>query len=343
MSPVSKRVAFPWPALVLFFLSPVVGELLSGSAPPVEFFTPFGIVTLCLLYGGGALLVRELAFRWGTGWPGRLLLGAAYGIAEEALMAKSFFDPAWPDLGILGSYGRMYGVNWVWSLELTIYHCLFSICIPILLVELTFPRWRDQRWVRVPGLVVIAALFAADVVVGFFWITPFRPPLAHCLGAAAAVALLGAAARLVHLPDGPVSITPRSATGAPRVPGPRELPFFLLGAACTFLFFALNWFLPYTRFVPAAVTMALVAWLAAGFFLGLQELVRTFSWTAANQWALASGALAFFVLFSQFMEIDRSRPDDPRGMRIVGLVMAALLLAGYLKVRAERVEPPAFG
>ena len=255
-------------------------------------------------------------------------------------MAKSFFDPAWQDLGILGSYGRMYGVNWVWSLELTIYHCLFSICIPILLVELTFPRWRDRRWVRVPGLAVIAALLAADVVIGFIGITPFRPPLAHCLGAVAAVALLGAAARLVHLPDGPVSITPHPARAAPRLPGPRELPFFLFGAACTFLFFALNWGLPYTGFVPVAVTMALVTWLAAGFFLGLRELVRTFSWTAANQWALASGALAFFVLFSQFMEIDRTRPDDPRGMRIVGLVMAALLLAGYLKVRAEGWSRP---
>jgi uncharacterized integral membrane protein len=33
MDPASQRARFPWPALVLFFLSPVVGELLSGSAP----------------------------------------------------------------------------------------------------------------------------------------------------------------------------------------------------------------------------------------------------------------------------------------------------------------------
>ncbi len=254
MGPASKRPRFPWPALVLFFLSPVVGELLSGSAPPMEFFTPFGFVTLCLLYGGGALLVRELAFRWGTGWLGRLLLGAAYGIVEEALMAKSFFDPNWQDIGILGSYGRMFGVNWVWSLELTIYHCLFSISIPILLVELTFPRRRDRPWLGIPGLAVVAALLAADVVFGFIWLTPFRPPLAPYLGAVITVAVLVAAARLVRLPDGPASIAPRSAEDAPRVPGPRELPFFLFGAACTVLFFVLNWFLPNTGFVPATVT-----------------------------------------------------------------------------------------
>jgi hypothetical protein len=258
-------------------------------------------------------------------------------------MAKSFFDPAWPDLGILGSYGRRYGVNWVWSLELTIYHCLFSICIPILLVELTVPRWRDRVWLKVPGLLAVAALFAADVVLGFIGLTPFRPPLAACLGAVAAVAALTAAARLFRPPEGPVSIAPRAAADAPRVPGPHALPFYLFGAACTFLFFALNWFVPNTGAVPAAVTMAMVAWLLTGFLLGLRELASCFSWTTVNQWALASGALSFFVLFSQFMELDRSRPDDPRGMRIVGLVMAALLLAGYLKVRGEGAEPPASG
>ena len=89
-----QRRGFPWPALMLYPLSPVVGELLSGASPPVEFFTVFGLAVMGVLYGCGALLVRELAFRWGSGWPGRLLLGAAYGIIEEGLMVKSFFDPA---------------------------------------------------------------------------------------------------------------------------------------------------------------------------------------------------------------------------------------------------------
>ncbi len=48
------------PALVLFFLSPAIGELLSGSSPPAEFFSPF-LPVLAVLYGGGAILSRELA------------------------------------------------------------------------------------------------------------------------------------------------------------------------------------------------------------------------------------------------------------------------------------------
>lgn len=339
VQPAPRRAGFPWPALVLYVLSPGVGELLSSASPPVEFFSVFGLTVMSLLYGCGALLVRELAFRWGTGWPGRLLLGAAYGIVEEGLMVKSFFDPGWPDLGVLGTYGRLAGVNWVWSVELTLYHCFYSICIPILLVELAFPRWRERRWLKAPGLAVVGALLAADVVFGFAWLTRYRPPLVPCLGAWAATAGLVAAAWRVRLPAGPVTIAPRRLADARRVPGPHALPFFLFGLVCTLLFFALNWGLPSSRLVPPLVTIALVAGLAIGFFTGVRELVRSFGWTAVNQWALASGALAFFVAFSSVVELDATRTDDPRGMRVVGLAAAALLLAGFLRVRGrERAE-----
>lgn len=132
------------PALVLFFLSPAIGELLSGSAPPAEFFTPLVIIILAVLYGGGAIMVREAVIRWRKGWMSLLALGAAYAIIEEGLMVKSFFDPAWQDIGILGSYGRWAGVNWVWTIELTIYHAVVSIAIPILLTGLMFPRLRHE-------------------------------------------------------------------------------------------------------------------------------------------------------------------------------------------------------
>lgn len=99
------------PVILLFFLSPAVGELLSGSAPPVEYFQPIGFIVIHLLYGCGAILVRELTVRWQKGWLTMFVLGAVYGILEEGLTIKSFFDPNWMDLGILNSYGRWGGVN----------------------------------------------------------------------------------------------------------------------------------------------------------------------------------------------------------------------------------------
>ncbi len=93
--------AFKSPAIKLFFLAPVMGELLSGTAPPVEFFNPFGFMLLTSLYGSGALVIRELRVRWNKGIGTTLLLGAAYAVIEEGLMVVSFFNPQWPDLGLL--------------------------------------------------------------------------------------------------------------------------------------------------------------------------------------------------------------------------------------------------
>ena len=118
-----------WPALILFFLSPAIAELLSGSAPPLEFFDPFAFFAMVAMYGSGAILIRELRVRWNKGWPTVLALGAAYGIIEEGLGCKSLFNPQWGDLGPLGVYGRWAGVNWVWSLEMMIYHSIISIAI----------------------------------------------------------------------------------------------------------------------------------------------------------------------------------------------------------------------
>jgi hypothetical protein len=90
------------PLWALILLSPVIAEMLSGSTPPIEWLNPIAALFLIWLYGSGVLVMRETAVRWKTGWPGILLLGAAYGIIEEGLAVKSFFDPGWMDLGPSG-------------------------------------------------------------------------------------------------------------------------------------------------------------------------------------------------------------------------------------------------
>jgi hypothetical protein len=80
------------PAILLFCLAPAIGELLSSSAPPREFFRLPSLLILGFLYGGGAILAREFTIRWERGWRTLILLGVAYGIIEEGLVIKSFFD-----------------------------------------------------------------------------------------------------------------------------------------------------------------------------------------------------------------------------------------------------------
>ena len=317
------------PAVALFFLSPAVGELLSSSSPPAEFFQPFTFLLLASLYGSGALIVHELAHRWRKGWPGVLLLGAAYGIVEEGLAVKSFFDPNWMDLGPLGVYGRWAGVNWVWSVGLTIYHAVFSIGIPILLVGLLFPARRRHSWLSSNGFRWIAGLLGAATLFINLALTPYRPSLLAHLLAAASVIGLGVWARRAG--------TPQPAANPPALGSPLRVG--LAGFAATVGLFLLLWFLPNTP-VPAIVwmglTLAYVAWLWARF----GRLTTHPGWSPSHALAIASGGLTFFILLSPVVEFDGNRLDNTQGAMLVGLATAILLVWGARRLRRQRWDLP---
>lgn len=308
------------PALVLFFLSPLIAELLSGSAPPAEFFAPFGLLALPALYGSGAIIIRELVLRYRKGWSSLLVLGAAYGIVEEGLMVKSFFDPAWPDLGKLGVYGRWLGVNWVWCEHLIIYHAAVSIAIPILLVELMYPARRRESWVSRGMLYFFAWLLATDVVLGFVAMTKYRPPAVPYLAAVLIVLLLVRwALRMRYVP--------RSPTGTRVV---RPFAFAVVGFASVFLLFFLMYVLPGTA-TPPVVTMLVAAVLVTAVVLLLRRTSGFgAAWSDVHRMALAFGALAFFVLLAPLQELDKHRTDNTHGMAVVGL--AALIFLVCLTV-----------
>src|SRR3712207_861530 len=82
-----RRVA---PAVGLFFLAPLVAEFLLGNLPIT--LLP-AIIALAPMYGGGALLIREVARRRGLGWSRIIPLALAYGILEEGLTTQSLFNP----------------------------------------------------------------------------------------------------------------------------------------------------------------------------------------------------------------------------------------------------------
>ena len=121
--------------------------------------------------------------RRGKGWLAILLLGIAVAIAEECLIQQTSLAPL---VGVPPDqvYGRAYGVNWVYFLWAAGYESLWTVVLPIQLVELIFPERREERWVGVTGLAVAAAAFvvAARSLVhldpiysqGFFRSLPIR-------------------------------------------------------------------------------------------------------------------------------------------------------------------------
>jgi hypothetical protein len=315
------------PALALFLLSPIVGELLSGSSPPLEFLNPIGFAFMAGLYGCGAVIIRELAMRWNKGWTSILVMGVAYGIIEEGLMVKSFFDPNWVDIGVLGSYGRFAGVNWVWSTELAIYHAVFSIAIPILLITLLFREDSGRRWVSDRTLKMLFGVLALDVALGPLFLTPYVPEPQNFL---LALAMVFALFVLVYA-------LPRHYFLPRDVPVPRPGRFLALGAFFSSTFFLTLWVLSATGVNPL-VPIALVLLLSWYCFSTVKRWSGNGAqWQPRHQLALASGALSFLILFTFLHELGGGGMS---GMSVVG--MAFILFLSWLwrgLPSTEDIEP----
>jgi hypothetical protein len=281
------------PVLALWFTAPIFGELLSGSTPLNEYLNPFIIVIFGMLYGSGAIIIREIILRWKKGWASLLLLGMAYGIYEEGLMVRSFFDPNWVDLDNLGIYGRVAGVNWVWAEHLTIFHALISIAASIALVEMLYHDKRAESWIGPRGMVWNMLAFAASLTIGAL-LNPYDAPdawLGMCW-----LAIIGLALAAWRIPS--TVITPRVVN----VPRPRR--FWWTGFLGTFGQFYLLYSTAENNNPPFIVTMILVA------FYDLFILWLVVHWNGAGQsWddrhklALITGALSFFLILGPLTTI----------------------------------------
>ncbi len=282
------------PALALWLISPIFGEMVSGSTPLNEYLNPFSILLLGMLYGSGAVLIRELVVRWKKGWLSLLLLGMAYGIYEEGLMVRSFFDPGWMDLGKLGVYGRVAGVNWVWTEHLTIFHALISIAASIVFVEILYPGRRSEPWIGRRGLVWNVIAFSAMLPIGAL-LNPYETPdvwLGMCW---LAIILLTLAAWRVRPQRRPEPVEGSRTPHLAKVPHPRY--FWWIGFLGTFGQFFFIYATSEKESPPFAVTMILIAL----YDLFLLWLVRRGNgdfeaWDDRHRLALINGTLALFLI-----------------------------------------------
>ena len=327
-----------WPAvLTLFLLSPIVGEVLSGSTPPLNFINPVSFLLETGLYGSGAILVRELVRRRGLGWSSILLLGAAYGILEEGLVVTSWFNPYWPDLGALVHYGRLLDISWVWAFGLTTYHAVVSITIPIILTETLFPHLATRPWLRRRGLILFS-IWLALISLFTLFLTGFlqfskqgytHPPLTYFIALALAVACVWLALRMK--PSASQAPSTRSA--------PRLWQLRLIALATTIFFFFDLWAVPNLvpfPLVPIALVIALVA-LATWV---LRRWARRSGWGAQHRLALAFGVITFFVLLSPLIEffVLPHTGKNPAGLIVVEcLFLLGLILLSW-RIRPQRKQ-----
>lgn len=309
-------------AVTLFFVAPLVAEYLLGDFPLTWLFL---LLMLAPFYGGGALLIRELARRTRRGWPTMLLLGAAYTLIEEGFSTQSLFNPDY-----LHMHGHFLSHAWIpalgigawWTVLMFNVHTFWSIGVSIALVEGLFPARAESPWLGKIGLAIVAALFLAGGIVGtlfnirhdHFFATP-----AQFAGAGIFCVLFICAAFLIPFPK--VRNRPEE------VPGPWATGTAVLLLSLAFLVIppSFNW-----------VAVAFMALIDAMLLISAGALSRRSGWTAMHTLSLGgAGAIAYGI--HAFMQ----PPVAGGGGRAVVLASHIILLCAavvLVAVAAKRIR-----
>jgi hypothetical protein len=320
------------PLIALIFLAFGIPELLTGSTSVPGLVLSLNLLLGLPLYGSGVVLVRESSLRWNKGWVGVLLLGLAYGIVEEGITTKTMINPSSGAAGGLGTFGHFLGVSWIFAVEIDIFHAVFSIALPILLVALLWPERRTERFVRDRGLALALVILSVEAAVGYFAFTRdyFPSPAVLAFLLATIAALVGA---FFLVPADRFRARTRTPTARPR-------QFGFVAGAFVFGLFALSDLSPALRLPPVLVVGAILALAGLTFWY----LVRSagFEKNQVAKVAFAAGLLSFWVpwdialefigdtgvlvalgllyylLYRLYRRYEDIPPDPPRGLAVPG-------------------------
>lgn len=153
------------PVLIVMILAPWFAELSWGGYPVTDL--PLIVLFLGPMYGGAALLIREVTRRTGRGWPTIVLLAAAFGVLQSGLIDQSLFNPHY------GRYNFQQPVH-IEAIDISLYylvnfvagHVINSIAVPIALAESWSRRGREP-WLSRRGIWIVAMGYAAATMVNF--------------------------------------------------------------------------------------------------------------------------------------------------------------------------------
>ncbi|HKD75748.1 MAG TPA: hypothetical protein VKB76_09645 [Ktedonobacterales bacterium] len=328
-----------WPAiLALFFLSPFLAEVLSGSTPPLALLSLFPWLTLPTFYGSGALLAREIVRRRRWGWGNLFVLGMAYGVLEEGIQVQTWFNfTSISPTASYHHYGEFFQINWLWAINLTMYHAVISITLPIVLAELFFPKIASRPWLGRRGRIGFSLLLAI-VTIGVGLLAAFvfsakagytHPPLVPYLLAIGIMLVLFVIGSTV-----PIHLPRRAATRpAPRLWTVRLSLFGMMVG---------NFFLVVVGsaiHVPALITIIVTIVYDTAALGRVYTWSQRLGWNATHRLAIVTGVIAFFFLFGPLVELTSHYPGilatiGTDCLALVGFIM----FAGVIKRRERRTQ-----
>ena len=198
----------------------------------------------------------------------------------------------------------------------------FSVAIPITLVELAYAEKRNESWIGNKTLASLIFLLGIVTAIGYFALTPYRPPIIQYMFTIMSVIILIFIAWK----------TPPKIGKKGKLPPPKPLKLAAIGFLFTLSLFMLFMAGPYLVPQPPALVLGIILVYAMARFLG------RYTWnnkTLYHKFALAAGALSFLIALTPIQEFDTSRMDNPRGMLIVGIAAIIMLLLLARKLKKE--------
>lgn len=156
------------PILFLLISSPLIAEVfVSHNNPVINLLQPATWFWMILTYGVPVVLIREIWKRMNLNILSVLILGVAYGILNEGIIAQSFTqisgEPAGPFIG----YGTLYGIHLTWATFILTWHAINSVLMPILLTHFLFPSQAEELWLGKKGFVAAGIITALQYLFYF--------------------------------------------------------------------------------------------------------------------------------------------------------------------------------
>jgi hypothetical protein len=238
------------------------------------------------MYGGGALLIREITRRFGRGWPTIFALALAYAIVEEAFLDQTLFNPNYLGLNLhLLEHGYIpaLGIGAWWTVFVLTLHTVWSISTSIALAEALAPDRSTTPWLGRIGLAVASVLFLLGA--GAVTLISIRQDHSHFMASVPqfisagviAMTLIAAAFRL-----------PRTAAPilAGTVPNPWLVGAAALAAGSLFLVVPPDW-----GWWAFAACLAL----DLGAIVAIWAWSRHSGWNGSHRLALAAGAVLAYA------------------------------------------------
>jgi hypothetical protein len=256
---------------------PFVAEFLLADqylAGPPSFAQLGEFALFILLYGAGAVFIRELTRRTGRGWPTMVLLALAYGVVEEGLLTQSLFNPGYLNAHLLDhGFIPALGIAAPWTVYVLTLHTVWSIGAPIAVLE--GRTGNREPWLGKVGLGVTGGLYVLGAAATFAISYAMSNHYVATLPQLAVAALVAVVLVVVALTRRPVGEAParRVSQGAA----------FALGLAFTSAFqLTSQW-----KTNPAMETALMLAILLAGGLVVAR-------WTRGGAFGLGAGAVVTY-------------------------------------------------